>query len=133
MKTSFITSPAALMAGLVAMSLLLAACGDKSTAKDDHGSKPSATAQAHDEPETLTQFTDKTELFLEFPPLVVGQPATLAAHLTRLADFKPIAQGKLTIVLAGGRAPTSVLSSRPRQCPASSGRRRPPLWPASAN
>ena len=72
MKTSFITSPAALMAGLVAMSLLLAACGDKSTAKDDHGSKPSATVQAHDEPETLTQFTDKTELFLEFPPLVVG-------------------------------------------------------------
>jgi RND family efflux transporter MFP subunit len=103
MKTSFITSPAALMAGLVAMSLLLAACGDKSTAKDDHGSKPSATVQAHDEPETLTQFTDKTELFLEFPPLVVGQPATLAAHLTRLADFKPIAQGKLTIVLAGGK------------------------------
>jgi cobalt-zinc-cadmium efflux system membrane fusion protein len=103
MKTSSITSPAALMAGLVAMSLLLAACGDKSTAKDDHGSKPAATAQAHDEPETLTQFTDKTELFLEFPPLVVGQPATLAAHLTRLADFKPIAQGKLTIVLAGGK------------------------------
>jgi cobalt-zinc-cadmium efflux system membrane fusion protein len=104
MKTSFITSPAALMAGLVAMTLLLAACGDKSTAKDDHGSKPSATAQAHDEPETLTQFTDQTELFLEFPPLVVGQPAALAAHLTRLADFKPLAQGKLTIVLAGGKA-----------------------------
>jgi RND family efflux transporter MFP subunit len=104
MKTSFITSPAALMAGLVAMTLLLAACGDKSTAKDDHGSKPSATAQAHDEPETLTQFTDQTELFLEFPPLVVGQPAALAAHLTRLADFKPLAQGRLTIVLAGGKA-----------------------------
>jgi len=103
MKTSSITSPAALMASLVAMSLLLAACGDKSTAKDEHGSKPAAAAQAHDEPETLTQFTDKTELFLEFPSLVVGQPATLAAHLTRLADFKPIAQGKLTIVLAGGK------------------------------
>ena len=103
MKTFSLTSPAWLMASLVAAPLFLAACGDKSTAKDDHGSKPAATAQAHDEPETLTQFTDKTELFLEFPPLVVGQPATLAAHLTRLADFKPIAQGKLTIVLAGGK------------------------------
>jgi RND family efflux transporter MFP subunit len=103
MKTFSLNSPAWLIASLVAAPLLLAACGDKSTAKDDHGSKPAATAQAHDEPETLTQFTDKTELFLEFPPLVVGQPATLAAHLTRLADFKPLTQGKLTIVLAGGK------------------------------
>ena len=104
MKTPSIAPQVSLIAGLVALSLLLSACGDKTTAKDDHGSKPAATAQAHDEPETLTQFTDQTELFLEFPPLVVGKPATLAAHLTRLADFKPVAQGKLTIVLAGEKA-----------------------------
>jgi RND family efflux transporter MFP subunit len=104
MKTPSITPQASLLASLVVLSLLLSACGDKTPAKDDHGSKPAATAQAHDEPETLTQFTDQTELYLEFPPLVVGKPATLAAHLTRLADFKPVAHGKLTIVLAGGQA-----------------------------
>lgn len=104
MKTPSITPQASLMASLVVLSLLLSACSDKTPAKDDHGSKPTATAQAHDEPETLTQFTDQTELYLEFPPLVVGKPATLAAHLTRLADFKPVAHGKLTIVLSGEKA-----------------------------
>jgi cobalt-zinc-cadmium efflux system membrane fusion protein len=107
MKTPSLISPAALTASLIALSLLLTACGEKSDAKDAHGASTPATAaaQAHDEPERLIHFTDKSELFLEFPPLIVGQPATFAAHLTRLADFKPFAQGKLTVVLTGGNAP----------------------------
>lgn len=107
MKTPSLTSPTMLTASLVALSLLLTACGDKSAAKDGHGTGTPATAaaQAHDEPEKLTHFIDRSELFLEFPPLIVGQTATFAAHLTRLADFKPFVQGKLTVVLAGGNAP----------------------------
>jgi RND family efflux transporter MFP subunit len=93
------------LATTVLASLFLAGCGDKSAAKDDHGAKAAAVAQAHDEPENLTHFTDKSELFLQFPTLVVGRPATFAAHLTRLADFKPLAQGKVTVVLSGGDAP----------------------------
>lgn len=103
MNPRFPLSPVSLTATAIALSLFLSACGDKSVATEGHGAATTAAAPAHDEPETLTQFTDQTELFLEFLPLVVGQPATLAAHLTRLADFKPVAQGKLTIVLAGGK------------------------------
>lgn len=91
---------------------LLSACGEKSAAKDDHGAKASAkkTADGHaddhaESGEKLTHFSDKSELFVEFPALVVGQPATFVAHFTWLADFKPVTKGRLTVVLAGGVAP----------------------------
>jgi len=52
-----------------------------------------------------THFTDKTELFVEFPPLVVGEESAFAAHLTRLSDFQPVDAGRLTVVLQGGGLP----------------------------
>ncbi|MAO65098.1 MAG: hypothetical protein CL666_08870 [Balneola sp.] len=35
----------------------------------------------------ITQWTGVTELFMEYPELIVGQEATFAVHLTRLSDF----------------------------------------------
>lgn len=93
------------LAALIA-ALLLAGCGDKKSpmGADDHGAP--VKAAAHDDHgqagEKLTHFGDKSELFVEFPPLVAGQAATLVAHFTQLSDFKPVAQGKLTVVLASG-------------------------------
>lgn len=91
---------------------LLAACGEKNAAKDDHGAKASfeKTADGHaddhpDSGEKITHFSDKSELFVEFPALVVGQPAIFVAHFTWLADFKPVEKGRMTIVLAGGATP----------------------------
>ncbi len=96
------------LAALIA-ALLLAGCGDKKspTGTGDHGA-PVQTA-AHDDHgpagEKLTHFSDKSELFVEFPPLVAGQAATFVAHFTQLADFKPVTEGKLTVMLAGKNGP----------------------------
>lgn len=91
---------------------LLSACDEKNAAKDDHGAKASfektADGHADDHPgsgEKITHFSDKSELFVEFPALVAGQSATFVAHFTWLADFKPVTKGRLTVVLAGGAAP----------------------------
>lgn len=85
----------ALMSVLV--SLLLVGCGDKT---------PATVADTHAAAgEKITHFSEKTELFVEFPTLVVGQAATFVAHFTQLADFKPLTTGKLTVLLAGGNAP----------------------------
>lgn len=119
----------ALAATVLAASLTIAGCGDKSAAKDDHGKKIVAVAQAHDEPESLTHFTDKSELFLEFPALVVGQSATFTAYLTRLADFKPFAQGKVAVVLSGGDAPEERFTV---ETPAVPGVFKPVVTPKSA-
>lgn len=43
----------------------------------------------------VTQWTDETEIFMEYPEIVVGQEATFAVHLTRLSDFTPIANSEV--------------------------------------
>ncbi|OLD20587.1 MAG: hypothetical protein AUJ01_03935 [Acidobacteria bacterium 13_1_40CM_3_65_5] len=48
------------------------------------------------EPPTLnvTHWTEKTELYMEYPPLVAGQAARFAVHLTKLDDFKALNAGR---------------------------------------
>jgi len=43
----------------------------------------------------ITEWTDKTELFMEYPELIVGEEATFAVHLTRLSDFRPISESEV--------------------------------------
>lgn len=91
---------------------LISACGGKNAAQHDHGAGAATEKEAHghadghaDSAEKITHFGDKSELFVEFPALVTGQPSTFVAHFTWLADFKPVSGGKLTVVLSGGAAP----------------------------
>lgn len=54
----------------------------------------------------VTDWTEKTELFMEYPPLVTGQTALFAVHLTKMNDFKPVTAGRVRIELipeAGGQ------------------------------
>ena len=50
-------------------------------------------------PLSYTVYTDKTELFVEFPPLIIGDTIRFAAHLTELGNFKPVTEGTLTVSL----------------------------------
>src|SRR5215212_9387006 len=65
---------------------------------------------AKDEPPTLsvTHWTDSTELFMEYPPLVSGQSARFAVHLTTLKDFKALNAGRPSaeFIPERGGAPT---------------------------
>jgi RND family efflux transporter MFP subunit len=51
------------------------------------------------EPETIsiTRWTNKTELFVEFAPLLVGKETSFAAHLTDMETFKPVTEGILRV------------------------------------
>ena len=46
---------------------------------------------------SVTQYNPATELFMEYPMLVVGQEAKFLIHLTDLKDFKAVMQGSLDI------------------------------------
>jgi membrane fusion protein, heavy metal efflux system len=48
---------------------------------------------------SATVWTDKTELFVEYPALVVGIESAFAAHLTDLSSFKAVAEGTVTLTL----------------------------------
>lgn len=70
---------------------------------------PAPKAEAG-EPEALsvTRWTDRTELFAEYPPLTVGQTSRFAIHLTRLDTFKPLTQGHVEVQLRSGSAAPEV-------------------------
>lgn len=57
-----------------------------------------ATAAESLEPLAYTLYTSKSELFVEFKPLVVGQTSKFAAHLTLLGEnFLPYTEGTVTV------------------------------------
>lgn len=79
------------------LALGLAACG--------HGSDHAHPDESHAEDEqehahpagatSVTLWTDNTELFMEYPDLVVGQEARFLIHLTDLSDFSAVTRGAL--------------------------------------
>lgn len=79
-----------------AVAFVLAAC--------DRAGTPSAAAEP--EAQVYTHFTERSELFVEFAPLVAGQKSTFAAHFTRLKDYEPVTAGSVDVILSGGNAPT---------------------------
>jgi RND family efflux transporter MFP subunit len=81
------------------------------------------------EPLAYTLYTDKSELFVEFKPLVVGQTSKFAAHLTKLGEnFLPYTEGTVTVsFIQGGK---SIMNTA--NAPSSPGIFRLALQPAQA-
>ena len=103
---------------MAALLCILSGCTQSHNAEDDrahdgHGNhvgpaEPSLEALAY------TLYTDKTELFVEFKPLVVGQESRFAAHFTALGNlFKAIGEGVITLTLTGNGTSQSITANKP--------------------
>ncbi len=104
--------------GLLA-TLLVAACQPHShDAEGGHthnadGSHPAAESEL--EALAITLYTAKTELFVEFKPLVVGQESRFAAHFTTLGEsFKAIGEGSVTLTMSGSAGSQSITADAPQ-------------------
>jgi len=76
--------------------LFFMGCTNKKT--DEHNHEASSL-----EPLVYTIYSEKTELFVEFKPLVVGSTSKFAAHFTILGEsFLPLTEGKITVSLVIG-------------------------------
>jgi RND family efflux transporter MFP subunit len=73
--------------------LLLPACR-----KADPSPAPAAPEA---ETVSVTRWTARTELFMEYQPLVTTAKRRFAIHLTDLASFQPVSQGTVTVRLQG--------------------------------
>jgi len=74
---------------------------------DDHGHEHEMTV-------VVTQYTAKSELFMEHGALVRGMPEQLVIHLTRTSDFTPITVGSLEVRLISASGETySIIADRP--------------------
>lgn len=128
---------------ILSASLLLAGCGSddhghtngeegdhtheqpaQQAQEDDGHSNVEESTHQHDDAEPLlegaaviTKWTDKTELFMEYPELIVGQRVTFAVHLTRLSDFKPISDSEVEFVFNSERGHEGSLTETEVQIP----------------
>lgn len=74
---------------------LLASCQQSNTS-EEHGHPHEAESPTL----AYTLYSDKTELFVEFKPLVVGQSSAFAAHFTKLGEtFTALEEGTITLSL----------------------------------
>jgi membrane fusion protein, heavy metal efflux system len=63
----------------------------------DHGHGHEATTEEDAEPRAITRWTDRYELFVEFPPPKPNTKLAYHAHVTRLSDFQAVVDGKFTV------------------------------------
>lgn len=75
------------LAATIAAALTISACSHNHE-HDDHADSI-----------TLTAYSDSLELLAETSPLVTGEKAEIAAHLTSLSSFKPFEAEKVTLTL----------------------------------
>ncbi len=80
---------------VVIVALLATACGR---------SAPPQVDADEPQPLSVTRWTDQTELFAEYPPLIVGQTSRFVIHLTRLDSFKPLTEGQVEVRVQGNVA-----------------------------
>ena len=83
---------------LTAGILLLIGCSEGPAPTED-ASEPSSP-----EPVSVTRWTSATELFAEYPPLQVARISRFAIHLTDLASFQPVREGRVSVELDFGNS-----------------------------
>lgn len=63
------------------------------------------------DPLSVTRWTERTELFAEYPSLVAGQTSRFAIHLTTLDPFKAVTEGAVDVQLKDGAGRTQSFSA----------------------
>ncbi len=82
----------------IVLAFLAMSCNDR--AEDAHSHNEDGSHVGEEVPRTgYTIWTDKTELFVEFPALTVGNPSRFAAHFTVLDGHQPVRDGSVTVSL----------------------------------
>ncbi len=82
-------------------------------AHDEHGNHITPEEPAL-EPLVYTLYTNKTELFVEFQPLITGTESRFAAHFTALGElFTAIDTGSVTLSLIGSAGTQAITANAP--------------------
>lgn len=86
---------------IIVLALMAIAC--KQNNEDNHAHNPDGSHIGDETPRLdHTIWTGQTELFVEFPVLIVGQPSKFAAHFTVMDKHQPVREGSVTVSLIKG-------------------------------
>ena len=88
---------------LASLCVLMTACGDHGHSHDQPGDPANDERGSAAERPTIavTHWTDRSELFMEYPLFVAGESGRSAIHVTDLADFSPLSVGQAVVSLRG--------------------------------
>ncbi|HWO26642.1 MAG TPA: efflux RND transporter periplasmic adaptor subunit [Kofleriaceae bacterium] len=129
-------SPRALLAAALACAVASAAAcrGGSRAAHDEHAHGKGGHDHGGGAPDELpgqsvTIWAQRTELFMEYQPLVAGKETRFAAHVTEMPSFRAVTAGKasVTVKLTGGAAEVATADA-----PANPGIFRPAIVPRQA-
>ena len=76
--------------------------GHSHDGEDTHAHKGEDAHEAEYPTTSFTRWTDKTELFVEYPVLAVGKSSRFAAHFSSMQTFKPLSKGVCKVELLQG-------------------------------
>ncbi|WP_405382303.1 efflux RND transporter periplasmic adaptor subunit [Maribacter sp. LLG6340-A2] len=86
---------------IIVLAFMAIAC--KQNNEDNHAHNPDGSHVGDEIPRVdYTIWTNQTELFVEFPVLIVGQPSKFAAHFTVMDKHQPVREGSVTVSLIKG-------------------------------
>lgn len=89
---------------IVLLSLLVLSCQSTEDHGHPHDEEGGHSHASSEKPSVdYTVWTDQTELFVEFPALIVGQTSRFAAHFTVLNGHQPVREGSVTVSLIKGK------------------------------
>jgi RND family efflux transporter MFP subunit len=114
---------------LMLMFVVFASC--QAAEEDSHAHAPDGThvTDGSEIPTVVTTiWTDSTELFVEYPALIVGNTSRFAAHFTVLENHQPVRSGSVTVSLIKGEKGVR----HTVEAPASPGIFKPALQPKEA-
>lgn len=114
---------------ILLMVVILASCQTTHEDAHAHNTDGSHVDEGAEVPRVdYTIWTKKTELFVEFPVLIVGNTSRFAAHFTVLDKHQPVREGSVTVSLTkGGKGIRNTA-----EAPASEGIFKPSLEPKEA-
>ena len=83
---------------IIVLAFLATSCNNQ--AEDAHAHNEDGSHVGEEIPRlSHTIWTDKTELFVEFPALIVSNGSKFAAHFTVLDKHQPVTEGSVTVSL----------------------------------
>lgn len=106
------------MLPLAVISCILIGCSHSHDVEGEHAHDAAGNHITPAEPSlealAFTLYSDKTELFVEFKPLVEGQESRFAAHFTALGNlFTAIGEGTITLTLSSNGKTQSITADKP--------------------
>lgn len=88
---------------IVLLSLVVISCQSTEEHGHAHDQEGGHSHAGEEKPSVdYTIWTDQTELFVEFPALVVGESSRFATHFTVLDGHQPVREGTVTVSLIKG-------------------------------